>query len=339
MIMKTSKIFATVAAVVTMFTAGVTDAMAQYHANKVTCTAGCSEKSFELHKLGTSADGCEIWGGFNDTGNKAYFRCNIDGTDFVVPTTDISVNTTHDLVEKTWANSMLVRNATSDSQHMHLVKVKVHDGDGNKYRTVTSAWLANTDYDTWTLTDVKVDITAKTQPVYDAESGTYKQDFEWNVTTAATKYLNKLWNMVAIYAYFDGDYTHPQCVGGTNRFFGLEKTITADIPAGHTSAEFFAVVSGDIVLLHGKYGWVSDFTPAFTFPEAQQAKQAMSDFDLDDDTTNGIGGISSETADSPVNIYNLSGVCVASQTSVKEAAESLKHGVYIVNGKKMVLGK
>ena len=77
-----------------------------------------------------------------------------------------------------------------------------------------------------------------------------------------------------------------------------------------------------------------DMTQVPVYSEAVGVNQLL--LDVSGGTT-GIGSTVSDTADTPVDVYTLSGVKVRHQVRAAEATEGLQRGIYIVNGKKVIV--
>lgn len=59
-------------------------------------------------------------------------------------------------------------------------------------------------------------------------------------------------------------------------------------------------------------------------------------FSTEGDNTTVIDGIEGEVADQPVDVYTLSGMKVKGGVKTSEALDGLRHGIYVVNGKKII---
>ena len=337
--MKTSKIFASVFAAVAMFM-GNTEAKADnvYHASDVRYEVGVNSESFNLHKIGVTADSCEIWAAPKETDKYSYFYCYVDGTELSVPNTSIDDNVTHTLTELSWLEVPRLRQITSSSfNHTIFVKVKGKNS-GESQLKVWDRDLENinkkvTDRKDWFLTGASVSIEPVGEPVYDAATDTYTQDMKWD----AEGIPSCLWWGTEIYAQFDDSETW-ECVG-TTYAFNPSHTIKVTVPGDVKQVKFGAqaVPYSEYQMVVNLDEWASPATKVFTLNKTSEAKGA--DF-FDEQTTNGIDAIDTDTnANATVDIYNLAGMRVAQGTTLQEASSSLNHGVYVVNGKKVMLGK
>ncbi len=333
--MKANKIFATAAALAAMFTMNATEAMADmYHAKKVECRMGISEDKVELTKLGVTKDSCEIWGEMNTTDNYAYFWCNIDGNDFSVPATSIEGNQAHTLVDLSWYQYPLARCIESGVNQTLFVKVKSNKSGDNKF----VSWNREDEIpnqEEWYI-DASVTMEPVGNPVYNAESDTYTQNINWEKHNIS----NWVFCQAVIYASFDECQTWKP-VGLTSFEEGIQKTITVTLPGNSKNVYYglevkphpaYAMIAPDGV-------WTTPPSKCFELNKQSNARvKAMSDDD--ESATAGIQGIeNADNANAQADVYTVSGVRVAQGTTISQASESLPRGIYVVNGKKMLLGK
>ena len=275
-IMKTSKIFASVFAAVAMLTTNATQALADmYHAEKVYINVGWfGGSNFSLTKIGETADSCEVWAGFNTTDQKSYFWCYIDGNRFSRNGADIPEDQTLPLLPESKIYTTNARCITSNSQDLHLVKVKSSSSDENLYMTLTSGHDSYSDSDTWGLWDVKTTVSPQGTPEYDAATNTYTQDVTY---TAASELFvpNNGWKYplfyaVNIYAYYDGNLDGVK-VGEYSSGISLHQTVKVTLEGGHRSVRYLAMPMADATYRpltpKGCGGWPSDLSESYTFGE------------------------------------------------------------------------
>ena len=323
---------------------GNTEAKADnvYHASEVRYEVGVSSESFNLVKLGVTADSCEIWAAPKETDKYSYFYCYVDGTKLSVPNTSIDDNETHTLTELSWLEVPRLRQITSSSfNHTIFVKVKGKNS-GESQLKVWDRDLENintkvTDRKDWFLTGASVVIEKVGEPVYDASTDTYTMDIKWNAEGITTR----TWMSTEIYAQIN-DSDEWEYVGSTYYAgHGVNYTIKATLPGNARYVRFAAqaVPNSEYQMVIDLNQWASPATKLHLLYKSSEAKGA--DF-FDEQTTNGIDAIDTDTdtdANATVDIYNLAGMRVAQGTTLQEASSSLNRGVYVVNGKKVMLGK
>ena len=337
--MKTNKIFSTVAAIAAMFTMGATQAQADdmYHASDVRYEVGVYTESNQLYKIGETADNCEIWAAPKTTDKYSYFYCYVDGVQLSVPNTSIDDNETHTLTELSWYQVPRLRQITSDSNnHTIFVKVKSNKSGDNKLMV----WDRDlekkiSDRSDWYLTGENVTIQPQGEPVYDASTDTYTQEIKWDTENISSR----LWWGTEIYALID-DSEKWECVG-TTYAFNPSHTITVTLPGNAKRVTYGgqAVPYGEYAFVVNLDNWAS--APSREYSLDKQAGAAgRTLLDEDGSETSGINGIDGNTdASQLVDIYTTNGVQVAQNAKLSEASSTLSRGIYVVNGKKMVLGR
>ena len=326
-----------------MFTMGNAEAKADnvYHASQVRYEVGVYTENHDLVKIGVTADSCEIWAAPKETDKYSYFYCYIDGTQLSVPNTSIDDNETHTLSELSWYEVPLLRKITSDSgNHTIFVKVKSNKSGESKLkvwdRDLENIKTKVTDRKDWFLTGASVSIEPVGEPVYDASTNTYTQDIKWD----AEGIPSRLWWGTEIYALIDDSNTW-ECVGSTYARQNPSHTIKVTIPGDAKQVKFGAqaVPFTEYQMVVDLNQWASPETKVFTLNQTNVTK-SMSASDVFGGQTTGINAINTGTdTNATVDIYNLAGMRVAQGTTLQEASSSLNHGVYVVNGKKMMLGK
>ena len=346
--MKASKIFATVFAAVAMFTTNATQAIADnYHASDVHINVGTgSGTDFSLNLLGTAADGSEIWIGQNHTGNYAYMWTYIDGAAFSSNVSSFDVNETYDLKpeDDVWRiNSRLIDKYVA----LHVVKVKSNTGYGNKYMMINGQKPDNSGWEDFAVTGLKMDVTLDGDPVYDAENDTYTQHINWDMEDNLLLDMGNdteqsICNTIKVYAYFDDSEDSVLVAQRENGWCCTYTDADVTFPASHSKVRFaikaITLKCYSVLTPNGCGAWTSEPTETVYLDKASEAKGA-NDF-FDEQTTNGINAIDTDTdANATVDIYNLAGMRVAQGTTLQEASSSLNRGVYVVNGKKVMLGK
>ncbi len=334
--MKLNKIFATAVATVAMFTVNATQAIADmYHAKKVVCTVGTSdETNIEMVKLGVTADSCEVWGGMKYTDNFAYFRCNIDGTDYTVSATEIDANKVHNLSELTWYRRPLLRRLPELKRQILLVKVAGKNSDNNKFMTKDFTSHTLEGIEAFHLANGKVDLHEPGTPVYNAETDTYSQEVSWTMTGV----YENLFSCAYVWASYDDG---PWDIIGEVSSYSEENSVTVTVPGNVKSVRYlvYAHILWEYLDVLKNSKWASQVSEAYELTKPSDAKQ-NSFFDEENGTTSGINNVNNaEQTNAPVDIYTISGTCVAQGVFLKDASASLNHGIYLVNGKKMVLGK
>ena len=345
--MKASKIFATVFAAVAMFTTNATQAIADnYHASDVHINVGTgSGKNFSLKLLGTAADGSEIWMGRNTTGNYAYMWTYIDGAAFSANVSSFDLNETYDLKpeDDVWRINTRMTTGTM----FHVVKVNNNTGYGNKYMMINEQKPDNSGWEDFAVTGLKMDVTLDGDPVYDAENDTYTQHINWDMEdNLLVKFPygmeQSICHTIKVYAYFDDCEDSVLVATKGNGLGCIYTNAYITFPASHSKVRFAikAITSKcySVLTPNGCGAWTSEPTETVYLDKASEAKGA-NDF-FDEQTTNGINAIDTDTdANATVDIYNLAGMRVAQGTTLQEASSSLNRGVYVVNGKKVMLGK
>lgn len=334
--MKLNKIFATAAATVAMFTLNATHAIADmYHAKKVECSIGISSETVGLKYIGISYDGSEVWATENNTGNTAYLNCNIDGTEFSVLSTDIDRNKEETLEELCWYHRPLARKLPSDDKQTLFVKVRGNSGSDNKF----VAWdqkevMDETNFSWWIRS--KVTIERIGDPVYHEEVDSFTQRVKWDMTGIN----DELFKEVYLYCSIDGGESW--VYRGHYTAENLQKEVDIVFPGRSETAMFaIEVYPKDCYagLVSNLGYWCPTPTQEITVSRPSNAKQKSFSGE-EESTTSGIDNVNkAEQANAPVDIYTVSGERVAQGVSLKEAATTLSHGVYVVNGKKVMLGK
>ncbi len=334
--MKLNKIFATAAATVAMFTMNATQAIADmYHAQKVECTMGTSdETTIGMVKLGVTADSCEVWGCIKNTDKYAYFRCNIDGTDYTVSATNIDANKVHDLGEMAWYKKPLLRRLPTEEMQTLFVKVAGKSSDNNKFM----AWNYKADWlegvDALQIVNGKVDMQVMGTPVYNAETDTYSQEIRWTMKDV----YKDSYDDTYVCASFDGG---PWKMVNSVNTYSEENSVTVTIPGNVKNVRYVvqAYIKIHYVAIFDDYYWSSQESETYELTKSSDAKQ-KSFMGEEESTTSGIDNVNNaEQGNAPVDIYTISGERVAQNASLKDAATTLNRGIYVVNGKKVMMGK
>ncbi len=334
--MKLNKIFATAVATVAMFTVNATQAIADmYHAKKVECTLGVSSETVGLKYIGVSLDGSEVWAGENTTGNTAYLGCNIDGSDYTVVATNIDGNKEQNLEELSWYYRPLLRKLPSEDKQTLFVKVKGKESTENKF----VAWdqkeiIGETNFFWWIESSVKIERIG--EPVYHADVDSFTQRVKWEMTGIN----DELFKEAYIYCSIDGGEWW--VYRGHYTAENMQKEVDVVFPGRSETVMFLIeVYPKDCYagLVNNLGCWCPDPTPEITLTKPSNAKQKTM-ANEDSDATTGIESPFSESKpNTTVDIYSISGERVAQGVSLKEAANSLSRDIYVVNGKKMMLGK
>ena len=333
--MKLNKIFATAAATVAMFTMNATQAFADmYHAKKVECSVGVSSETIGLKYIGISHDGSEVWAAENNTGNTAYLNCNIDGTDFSVLSTNISVNTEETLEEISWYHRPLLRKLPSSDKQTLFVKVRGNSGSDN----MLIAWdqkevLEETNFDWWIKSRVTIERIG--DPVYHEEVDSFTQRVKWDMTGIN----DELFKEVYLYCSIDGGEWW--VYRGHYTAENLQKEVDIVFPGRSETAMFMVEVypKDCYAGIVNNLGYWCPVTKPITLSRDSNAKQKSFSGE-EESTTSGIDNVNkAEQGNALVDIYTISGERVAQDVTLKDAATTLNHGVYVVNGKKVMLGR
>ena len=319
-----------------MLTTFATNSMAErYHATLVQCRVGfTSEDTERLSYLGVTADSCEIWGAQKYSQNWAYFWCDIDGASFSIPQTSIKTNTEYTLEDISWNQKLYVRGLPSTLNQSYIVKVKSNKSGENKFISYT--WGDNLSKSSWFVTGGKVIITSVTEPVYHADSNTFTQDVSWDYSNIA----KPLREFARVYVSYDGgDFVETN--SDTWEYEG-KRTLTVTVPGDKKKVSYVVgVYSPSILQMVVKNGkWYSEPSEEYELKQPittpDSGNSGGSNLDGDGQGT-GVNNVSANAK--LIDVYNVQGVRVAHNITLDQAASTLKRGVYVVNNKKVVLGK
>lgn len=346
--------YKTFAVAATMLTLVATHAVAQtrYYATSVQCRVGISKDVEKLYLLGVTADSCEIWGAQKQSQNYAYFWCDIDGKSFSVHETNIDTNTEYPLEDTGFWEKMLLRSLPSSLNQSYFVKVKSDKSGENKFVSYTCGdYLEN--MDEWHVVGGEAYINPIDTPVYHAETNTFTQDIAWDYKGISKRLLAQAY----IYVSYDGGQTWEYGRAGAwpdDKELWNKRLLTVTIPGDKKSVRYGLSITPPaelrMAVANGEWGSV----PSKEF-ELKKVVSPVSPTPGTGGSSSLIGGGGGGTGvgDSTitkvnnattakaklVDIYNVSGVCVARKISLAQAATILKRDVYIVNKKKIVLGK
>ncbi len=343
--------YKTFAVAFAMFATFATNAVAdeRYHATSVQCRVGISTDTETLDFLGVTEDSCEIWGAQKNSTNYAYFWCDIDGKSYSVHETNIKTNTEYTLEETGFWTSMLLRSLPSSLNQSYFVKIKSNNSGENKFVSYTFGDILD-NMDSWHVAGGNVYITPLDTPVYDASTDTYSQDIYWGYEGIK----GKLVFQAQVFVSYDGGETWEAtraCTSKGNEG-GMSRTLTVNIPGDKKSVRYGLSLQPydwcKLVAANGEWG--SEPSKEFILNKNVSPVSPTPGGGGSSSVIGGGGGatgpdstltkVNTTTAKAKlVDIYDVSGVCVARKISLDQAAATLKRGIYVVNKKKMVLGK
>ncbi len=324
-----------------MFALLATDAMAyRYHAKSVQVRTGISESVTELYWLGLNEDSVEVWGALKQNDDYAYFWCDIDGKSFSVPETNIEGNVDHTLVEIGFWEKMLLRKIPSGYSQTLFVQVKSDQSGDNVFISFNNAEYASVKW----LVRGKPNVKPVGTPCYDALNDVFTQEIKWDYGNLGTALAED----IILEASYDNGETW-------NRLAWLQR----GIDAGHRAKSYTAAMPSDkenvryrvsikpmrgLDMCAGGGMFTSEPSDLYVFsktpvsPDSIPGGTGSSDLKKDTTVVQGIGA-AEVSAQRTVNVYDLKGACVASGVTLEKASATLRRGIYVVNNKKVVLGK
>ncbi len=330
-----------------MFAAVATNATADmYHASLVQAHVGFWTWSKDVEKLkllGVTADSCEIWGKQKDSEKGDYFYLTIDGEEYHVAKNVISANTEYTLEDPGFLSTLWQREIPSTAgTHAYMVKVKGKNSSENKF----VIYERNTDYnpESWWITGGKTYINSVSVPVYHSDTDTWTTQIDWDYDGIRPGIV---WQCCAYITYDEGESWEVINATNVQEKNGISKTLNITIPGDKTSVAFAIALEPyeeyQMVVPNG--AWTDTWKIVYGLNKPIiSPDQGGSGSGSGGDLIDGGGGATgidevSNTTTTLVDVYNLAGECVAHNISLKKAAATLKHDVYVVNNKKMVLGK
>lgn len=323
-----------------------TNAAAQrYHAQSVQCRTGIEESVTTLELLGINEDSVEIWGAQKYNNKYAYFWCDIDGKSFSVPETNIDGNVEHTLVEIGFWEKMLLRKIPSGYSQTLFVKVRGNQSGDNSFMSYGTP--DSIDNSSWFIKGCKVLVNPVSTPCYNAIDDVFTQEIKWS-------YENIPSSLVAIVSidrsYDDGNTWWSLAVlnASDNEFH--RRTATVTLPGDKEKVRYRITVTPPegLNMVVENWEFMSDMSESFELSKKPVSPDSIGggsggDLKRDSIATDGSGtsGIDATavTARRLVNIYNLQGVCVASGITLDQASATLRRGIYLVDDKKVMLGK
>ncbi len=342
------KTFAVAFAMLATFATNAT-ADERYHATSVQCRVGISETTEQLNFLGVTEDSCEIWGAQKFSTKYAYFWCDIDGKSYSVHETNIETNKEYTLEETGFWASMLLRSLPSSMDQSYFVKVKSNKSGENKFVSYTFGDILD-NMDSWHVAGGHVYITPIDTPVYDASTNTFSQQIKWTYDGIKPKLV---WQ-ADVYASYDGGETwvRAKCSTCKTDEGGMQTTLTVKTPGDKKSVRYGLSLQPyecyKLVAPNGEWGsepskeftLTKSVSPVSPTPGGGGSSSVIGGGGSATGTDSTLTKVNNATAKAKlVNIYDVSGVCVARKVTLDQAAATLKRGIYVVNKKKMVLGK
>lgn len=318
-----------------------TNAAAQrYHAQSVQCRTGIQESVTKLELLGVNEDSVEIWGAKKYNDDYAYFWCDIDGKSFSVPETNIDGDMEHTLVEIGFWEKMLLRKIPSGYSQTLFVKVRGNQSGDNSFMSYGSP--DSIDNSSWFIKGCEILVNPVSTPCYNAIDDVFTHEIKWSYKNIP----NSLIAIVSIERSFDDGKTWWSLAmfdRTDDEFF--RRTATVTLPGDKEKVCYRMTVTppDGLDMVVENWAFVSDMSESFELSKKPVSPDSIgggSGGDLKRDTiaTDGIDA-TAVTARRLVNIYNLQGVCVASRVTLDQASATLRRGIYLVDDKKVMLGK
>ncbi len=317
----------------------------RYHAQSVQCRTGISESVTKLELLGVNADSAEIWGSQKYNDDYAYFWCDIDGKSFSVPETNIDGDMEHTLVEIGFWEKMLLRRIPSGYSQTLFVKVRGNQSGDNSFMSYGTP--DSIDNSSWLIQGCKVLVNPIGTPTYNAIDDVFTQEIKWSYE----KIPNSLIAIVSIQRSYDDGETW-----WTLRYFNKSeqelhrRAATVTLPGDKEKVRYRIVVTPPegLNMVVENWEFLSDESKTFELSKQIVSPDSIGggsggDLKRDSTATDGSGtdGINATVmkAHRLVNVYDLNGACVSSGVTLDRAAATLRRGIYVVDGKKVTLGK